>query len=788
MLKIDLDKKRLKRLNRILDQVNSYAGTMSRLSDGSLKEKTNEFKDRYQAGESLDDLLPEAYAAVREAAKRVLGMYPYDVQVIGAIVLHEGNIAEMKTGEGKTLTATMPLYLNALTGKGVILVTVNDYLSRRDAQEMGPLYRFMGLTIAMGVPENLDDLTAEDKRKIYGADIVYTTHSALGFDYLGDNLAADKEDQFLRNFYYVIIDEVDAVLLDGATSPLVISGSPRVQSNFYQLANDFVESLEAGRDYEVTPEKDAVWLTQKGIANAETYFRLGKFYAQSNRELVRHVSLALKAHELFTNEKDYVVRDGEVELLDSRDGRVLKGTRLQAGQHQAIEAKEHVELTDENRSMASITYQNLFLLFDRMAGMTGTGKPAEDEFIDTYNMEVISIPTNKPVIRKDYPDEIYRSFPEKLAASIQYIEEKHATGQPLLIATGSVQLSMLYSTILLNEGIPHNVLNAYNEAKEAEMIKEAGQYGAVTVATAMAGRGTDIKLGQGVADLGGLAVIGTERMVSERIDLQLRGRAGRQGDPGMSKFFVSLEDELIQKWAPEHIRYQSDPDEEINDIKQLSNFRYEKYFNQAQEASDASGESARKQIIQMDEDMSIQRKLIYQTRDQLLEGGGLEEIDLGYLAQKVMKNVVNNLDPGKSRKVQIDRWIFDNLIYNYEPKSIDHLSDQALIDYLMDIFFTILEYKKERLGLGTYFEDFERKCILKAIDEVWVEQVDYLTQFKQVVITRSSAQRNPIFEYQKEALWSYNEMKDRVYQKIVYYLSLSRVVADKDGQPTIQFA
>ncbi len=686
MLKIDLDKKRLRRLNRILDQVNSYAGAMSRLSDGSLKEKTNEFKERYQAGESLDDLLPEAYAAVREAAKRVLGMYPYDVQVIGAIVLHEGNIAEMKTGEGKTLTATMPLYLNALTGKGVILVTVNDYLSRRDAEDMGPLYRFMGLSIAMGVPENSDDLTAEDKRKIYGADIVYTTHSALGFDYLGDNLAADKEDQFLRNFYYVIIDEVDAVLLDGATSPLVISGSPRVQSNFYQLANDFVESLEAGRDYEVTAEKDAVWLTQEGIGHAERYFRLDKFYAQSNRELVRHVSLALKAHELFTNEKDYVVRDGEVELLDSRDGRVLKGTRLQAGQHQAIEAKEHVELTDENRSMASITYQNLFLLFDRMAGMTGTGKPAEDEFIDTYNMEVISIPTNKPVIRKDYPDEIYRSFPEKLAASIQYIEEKHATGQPLLIATGSVQLSMLYSTILLNDGIPHNVLNAYNEAKEAEMIKEAGQHGAVTVATAMAGRGTDIKLGQRVADLGGLAVIGTERMVSERIDLQLRGRAGRQGDPGMSKFFVSLEDELIQKWAPEHIRYQSDPDEEIDDIKQLSNFRYEKYFNQAQEASDASGESARKQIIQMDEDMSIQRKLIYQTRDQLLEGEGLEEVNLGHLAEKVMKNLVDNLDPDKSRKAQIDRWIFDNLTYNYEPRSIDHLSDKALIDYLMNIF------------------------------------------------------------------------------------------------------
>ncbi|KAA9302360.1 MULTISPECIES: accessory Sec system translocase SecA2 [Aerococcus] len=790
MPKFDLDKGRLRRLRKILKKVNQEANGMARLTDGQLRHKTDEFKARYQEGESLDELLPEAFAAVREAAKRVLGMYPYDVQVLGGIVLHEGHIAEMKTGEGKTLTATLPIYLNALTGRGVILVTVNDYLSCRDAEEMGPLYRFMGLSIAMGAPEDADDLEAEDKKAIYAADIVYTTHSSLGFDYLIENLADSRDQQYLRDFYYVIIDEVDAVLLDSATSPLVIAGSPRVQSNLYALADDFVVSLEEEQDYYVTDEKDGVWLTQKGIKLAEEYFRLEKFYHKDNRELVRQVSLALRAHCLFENEKDYVVQDDELVLLDSTDGRLLKGTRLQAGQHQALEAKEHVSLTADNRSMASITYQNLFKLFDKMAGMTGTGKPAEDEFIETYQMEVIAIPTHKPVIRKDLPDSIYRSFPDKVYAAIQYIKERHATGQPLLIATGSVQLSALYSAILLKEGIPHNVLNAYNAVKEAEMVKEAGQMGAVTVATAMAGRGTDIKLGSGVAELGGLAVIGTEHMTSERIDLQLRGRAGRQGDPGMSKFFVSLEDELIHKWGPEHIRYYSDEDTRPPQAKALSNFRYQKYFEQAQEASDSSSESSRQQILQMDEDMRIQRELIYRDRNALLAGGGLKAIDFESLAQEVFEAFTRTLTSDQSRAFQIERFIYDYLSYNISPDfgALGQMSDKQLQNYLMKLFNSQYQAKKRRFNDQALFEDFIRKCLLKAIDATWIEQVDYLTQFKQVVMSRRSAQRNPIYEYQREAYWSYQEMRQRIYFEIVRYLSLSELVQSETGKMLVQFA
>ncbi|MHA6603170.1 accessory Sec system translocase SecA2 [Aerococcus urinae] len=790
MPKFNLDKGRLRRLRRILNKVNQEADAMADLSDGKLRQKTQEFKERYQAGETLEELLPEAFAAIREAAKRVLGMYPYDVQVLGGIVLHQGHIAEMKTGEGKTLTATLPIYLNALTGRGVILVTVNDYLSCRDAEEMGPLYRFMGLSIAMGAPEDEDDLSADDKKAIYAADIVYTTHSSLGFDYLIENLADSRDQQYLRDFYYVIIDEVDSVLLDSATSPLVIAGSPRVQSNLYALADAFVVSLDDREDYYVTDEKDGVWLTQKGIKRAEDYFRLEKFYHKDNQELVRHVSLALRAHCLFENEKDYVVQDDELVLLDSTDGRLLKGTRLQSGQHQALEAKEHVSLTANNRSMASITYQNLFKLFDKIAGMTGTGKPAEDEFIETYNMEVVSIPTNKPVIRKDLADSIYRSFPEKVFAAVEYIKERHAIGQPLLIATGSVQLSSLFSAILLREGIPHNVLNAYNAVKEAEMVKEAGQLGAVTVATAMAGRGTDIKLGPGVAEIGGLAVIGTEHMTSERIDLQLRGRAGRQGDPGMSKFFVSLEDELIHKWGPEHIRYYSDNDEAIDEVTPLSNFRYQKYFEQAQEASDSSSESSRQQILQMDEDMRIQRELIYRDRNNLLAGEGLKAIDFEAIAQEVFESFTQSLNSDQSRTFQIERFIYDYLSYNVSPdlEKIDQMTDKQIQDYLMTIFKSQFQNKKGLFRNKALFEDFVRKCLLKAIDSTWIEQVDYLTQFKQVVMSRRSAQRNPIYEYQREAYWSYQEMRKRVYFEIVRYLSLSEVTLSDSDQPLVQFA
>ena len=507
----------IQRLKKILAKVKSFESEIAGLSDADLRKKTQEFKERLAAGETLDDLLPEAYAVVREADKRVLGMFPYDVQVMGAIVLHEGNVAEMATGEGKTLTATMPLYLNALSGQGAMLVTTNTYLALRDAQEMGQVYRFLGLTIeAAVVADETENLTPKQKRLIYQADIVYTTNSALGFDYLIENLAENKDSQYLSPFNYVIIDEIDSILLDSAQVPLVISGAPRVQSNFYGIMDTFITTLKEEEDYHYDDEKNEVWLTSKGILAAESFLDLDHLFSKENQELVRHLNLALRAHKLYKKDKDYVVRQGdkeaEVVLLDRSTGRLLEMTRLQGGQHQAIEAKEHVKLTEETRAMASITYQNLFRLFRKISGMTGTGKVVESEFMETYSMSVIKIPTNQPVIRQDLPDQLYQTLPEKVFASLDEVKHYHAQGNPLLIFTGSVEMSEIYSSLLLREGIAHNLLNANNAAREAQIIAESGQKGAVTVATSMAGRGTDIKLGPGVADLGGLVVIGTERM------------------------------------------------------------------------------------------------------------------------------------------------------------------------------------------------------------------------------------------------------------------------------------
>lgn len=539
----------LRKVKKILKQINALKGKMSSLSDQELVAKTVEFRQRLSEGESLDDILVEAFAVVREADKRILGMFPYDVQVMGAIVMHYGNVAEMNTGEGKTLTATMPVYLNAFSGEGVMVVTPNEYLSKRDAEEMGQVYRFLGLTI--GVPFTEDpkkEMKAEEKKLIYASDIIYTTNSNLGFDYLNDNLASNEEGKFLRPFNYVIIDEIDDILLDSAQTPLIIAGSPRVQSNYYAIIDTLVTTLVEGEDYIFKEEKEEVWLTTKGAKSAEDFLGIDNLYKEEHASFARHLVYAIRAHKLFTKDKDYIIRGNEMVLVDKGTGRLMEMTKLQGGLHQAIEAKEHVKLSPETRAMASITYQSLFKMFNKISGMTGTGKVAEKEFIETYNMSVVRIPTNRPRQRIDYPDNLYITLPEKVYASLEYIKQYHAKGNPLLVFVGSVEMSQLYSSLLFREGIAHNVLNANNAAREAQIISESGQMGAVTVATSMAGRGTDIKLGKGVAELGGLIVIGTERMESQRIDLQIRGRSGRQGDPGMSKFFVSLEDDVIKKW------------------------------------------------------------------------------------------------------------------------------------------------------------------------------------------------------------------------------------------------
>ena len=785
----------IQRLKKILAKVKSFESEMAGLSDAELRKKTQEFKERLTAGETLDDLLPEAYAVVREADKRVLGMFPYDVQVMGAIVLHEGNVAEMATGEGKTLTATMPLYLNALSGQGAMLVTTNTYLALRDAQEMGQVYRFLGLTIeAAVVADETENLTPKQKRLIYQADIVYTTNSALGFDYLIENLAENKDSQYLSPFNYVIIDEIDSILLDSAQVPLVISGAPRVQSNFYSIMDTFITTLKEDEDYHYDDEKNEVWLTSKGILAAESFLDLEHLFSKENQELVRHLNLALRAHKLYKKDKDYVVRQGdkeaEVVLLDRSTGRLLEMTRLQGGQHQAIEAKEHVKLTEETRAMASITYQNLFRLFRKISGMTGTGKVVESEFMETYSMSVIKIPTNQPVIRQDLPDQLYQTLPEKVFASLDEVKHYHAQGNPLLIFTGSVEMSEIYSSLLLREGIAHNLLNANNAAREAQIIAESGQKGAVTVATSMAGRGTDIKLGPGVADLGGLVVIGTERMENQRIDLQIRGRSGRQGDPGISKFFISLEDDLLRKWGPDWLKkfYKDYSTEEVQQHPvQLGQRRFRRLVANAQRASESSAKMSRRMTLEYAQCMKIQREITYAERNRLIQAE--ERIDEEI--SRVLSQVIHQAAYEQSYGTRADlyRFILDHFSYHAEriPYDFDIYSSDKIAELLQDIAEQELQAKKAYLKSDKLFTHFQRVSVLKAIDENWVEQVDYLQQLKTALSGQHFSMKNPLVEYYQEAYDGFEYMKERIKQQIVKNLLMSELALNPKGEVIMYF-
>ena len=785
----------IQRLKKILAKVKNFESEMAGLSDAELRKKTQEFKERLTAGETLDDLLPEAYAVVREADKRVLGMFPYDVQVMGAIVLHEGNVAEMATGEGKTLTATMPLYLNALSGQGAMLVTTNTYLALRDAQEMGQVYRFLGLTIeAAVVADGSGNLTPKQKWLIYQADIVYTTNSALGFDYLIENLAENKDSQYLSPFNYVIIDEIDSILLDSAQVPLVISGAPRVQSNFYGIMDTFITTLKEEEDYHYDDEKNEVWLTSKGILAAESFLDLEHLFSKENQELVRHLNLALRAHKLYKKDKDYVVRQGdkeaEVVLLDRSTGRLLEMTRLQGGQHQAIEAKEHVKLTEETRAMASITYQNLFRLFRKISGMTGTGKVVESEFMETYSMSVIKIPTNQPVIRQDLPDQLYQTLPEKVFASLDEVKHYHAQGNPLLIFTGSVEMSEIYSSLLLREGIAHNLLNANNAAREAQIIAESGQKGAVTVATSMAGRGTDIKLGPGVADLGGLVVIGTERMENQRIDLQIRGRSGRQGDPGISKFFISLEDDLLRKWGPDWLKklYKDYSTEEVQQHPvQLGQRRFRRLVANAQRASESSAKMSRRMTLEYAQCMKIQREITYAERNRLIQAE--ERIDEEI--SRVLSQVIHQAAYEQSYETRADlyRFILDHFSYHAEriPYDFDIYSPEKIAELLQDIAEQELQAKKAYLKSDKLFTHFQRVSVLKAIDENWVEQVDYLQQLKTALSGQHFSMKNPLVEYYQEAYDGFEYMKERMKQQIVKNLLMSELALNPKGEVIMYF-
>ena len=783
---------KLRRLRKKLVKINALKETMSLLSDEELKQKTVEFRNRLHEGETLEDILVEAFAAIREADRRILGMFPFNVQVLGALALHEGTIVEMKTGEGKTLTATLPLYLNALEGKGTILVTTNDYLARRDAIDMGEVYRFMGLTVGVGVFDDDEEVDSNRKKKIYSSDILYTTSTALGFDYLIDNLAGNVEDKFLRSFNYVIVDEADAVLLDSAQTPLIIAGSPRVQSNLYDTADQFIRTLKKDQEFKFLKDEKFIFLTDEGIRYAEKYFNIPNLYSEEYFELNRHINLALRAHFLFKKDMDYVVTDDAVELLDNRTGRILEGTRLQSGIHQAIETKEKVKKSKDSRAIASVTYQSLFNMFPKLSGMTGTGKIAENELISTYGVSVVVLPTNTPIRRLDYSDKIYTTLPEKLFATLEFVKEIHEKQQPILLISGTVDIAEIYSRMLLQEGIPHNVLTAKNIAKEALIIAEAGQKGAVTVATSLAGRGTDIKLGKGVAELGGLAVIGTERMANSRIDWQLRGRAGRQGDPGLSQFFVSLEDELIMNYANKRLKKYFEKQNRIdrkNYGKPLVSKRFSRIVAHAQHKSEDKSESARQNTIKFDESLKSQRKKIYHLRDQLIYG----EVKLRDRLDKLMREYIeiyieDNRHIGLNQN-DLKRFILENFTYQLRslPTSLDLANSKQVKDYLFYLYQLEMERKSKQLKTDSKVEEFIRLSILRAIDECWIQQVDHLQQLKTFVSMRQIAQRDSISEYLRESLESYEEMGKEVKHAIVKNVMLSTIEGKIDDGLSIYF-
>ncbi|WP_414311101.1 accessory Sec system translocase SecA2 [Streptococcus infantis] len=781
--------RKLRKVGATLKKINGLKDEMAALSDEALAVKTVEFRQRLAEGETLDDLLVEAFAVVREADKRILGMFPYDVQVMGGIVIHQGNVAEMNTGEGKTLTATMPLYLNALTGKGAMLITTNEYLAKRDAEEMGPVYRFLGLSI--GIPFTDDpeeELKAEDKRKIYNSDIIYLTNSSLGFDYLSDNLASSSNEKFLRPFDYVIIDEIDDILLDSAQTPLIIAGSPRVQSNYYGIIDTLVTTMVENEDYIFKEEKEEIWLTTKGAKTAESFLGIDNLYKEEYATYVRHLVYSLRAHKLFTRDKEYIIRDDEMILLDKGTGRLMEMTKLQGGLHQAIEAKEHVKLSPETRAMASITYQSLFKMFNKISGMTGTGKVAEKEFLETYNMSVIRIPTNRPLIRKDYPDNLYVTLPEKVYASLECIKEYHLKGNPLLVFVGSVEMSHLYSSLLLREGIAHNVLNANNAAREAQIVSESGQMGAVTVATSMAGRGTDIKLGPRVAELGGLVVIGTERMESQRIDLQIRGRSGRQGDPGLSKFFVSLEDDVIKKFGPSwvHRMYKEYSVADITQPQVLEGRKYHRLVEKAQNASDSASRANRQRTLEYAESMNIQRDLIYKERNRLING----ERDLrDVLSEMIDEYIETILSENIKTREELFHYIVTNISFNIRELPLDLVIEdqQALRNFLIQIINNELNDKKTLLEPHDLYDQFLRISMLKAIDDNWVEQVDYLQQLMMAIGGQSASQTNPIVEYYREAYMGFEAMKEQIRSDMVRNILMGLVQMGPKGEIVTHF-
>ena len=790
----------LKRIYPIADKVESYRDQMMALSDEELQGKTKEFKNRLENGETLDDILPEAYATVREAARRVLGMEHYRVQIIGGIILHQGRIAEMKTGEGKTLVCTLPAYLNALEGKGVCVVTVNDYLAKRDADEMGQVHQFLGLTVGVV----LGGMDNDERREAYNCDITYITNNELGFDYLRDNMVIYKEQLVQRGLHYAIIDEVDSVLIDEARTPLIISGQSGKSTKLYEACDILAQQLQRGEDIPEYSKMDAIMgveqeesgdfivnekdkvvnLTQQGVHKVEQFFHIENLADPENLEIQHNIILALRAHNLMFKDQDYVVKDDEVLIVDEFTGRIMPGRRYSDGLHQAIEAKEHVKVKRESKTLATITFQNFFNKFEKKAGMTGTALTEEKEFRDIYGMDVIEIPTNRPVIRKDLQDAVYKTKKEKFHAVVESVKEAHEKGQPVLVGTITIETSELLSGMLKREGIPHTVLNAKFHEQEAQIVAQAGQHGAVTIATNMAGRGTDIKLDDEARAAGGLKIVGTERHESRRIDNQLRGRSGRQGDPGESQFFISLEDDLMRLFGSERLMDVFNalgvPENEQIQHKMLTSA-----IEKAQEKIEANNFGIRKNLLEYDQVNNDQREIIYAERLKVLNGDNMRDAIFKMIQEQVEKAV----DTCISEEIPKDEWNLTELneliipiipIEKIHAKDIEDIKNaSALKQYLKEKAVMLYESKEAEFPEPEQFREIERVVLLKVIDRKWMDHIDDMTQLRQGIGLQAYGQRDPLVEYKMAGFDMFDAMTSAIQEdtvRLLYHVQVHQKV------------
>ena len=765
------NEKEIKKIRKIVEQqINPLEDGLKKLSDSSLANKTNEFKARLAKGETLDDILPEAFAVIREASRRVLGMRHFDTQLIGGIILHRGNIAEMCTGEGKTLVATAPVYLNALEGKGVHVITVNDYLAKRDSEWMGQVYKFLGLSVGLII----HDLDFNQRKIAYNSDITYGTNNEFGFDYLRDNMVTSLDQMVQRPLHYCLIDEVDSILIDEARTPLIISGPGQKSTDAYYTVAKLVPQLKKEEDYTIDEKQKTVAPTEAGVAKMEKLLHVENLYDAENLELNHLFVQALRAQTMMTRDKDYVVKDGEVVIVDEFTGRLMYGRRYSDGLHQAIEAKEGLEVQRESQTLATITFQNYFRMYDKLAGMTGTAKTEEQEFIKIYGLPVLQVPTNKPIQRKDLPDVIFKNKRGKYKAVVREVERRHATGQPILIGTTSIEQSEELSHMLDQANIPHSVLNAKYHEREAAIVALAGQKGAVTIATNMAGRGTDISLGDGVAELGGLAIIGTERHESRRIDNQLRGRAGRQGDPGSSQFFLSLEDDLLRIFGGDNIKsfmekMGLEEDEPINS-RMVSNA-----IQKAQKRVEARNFDIRKYVLEYDDVMNQQRKVVYDQRRKILEGEDMKDQILSMVDNIIEKGMETYADP----KLYPEEWDFAGLLkyaekYFLAPgdlklEEIEDMSREEVEDKLKTMAHETYNAREESIG-APMMRELEKAVMLKVVDSKWMEHLDDMDMLKEGISLRSYGQRNPIVEYKVEAFDIFEEMQQAMMETIILYL------------------